>query len=112
MSCKSIYQVTHFKPALKKPMSCGTQMFGINYSLLVRVRVRGRVGIENIFDVPVLHLGVWVSHRRFKPTHVWHHTHSLSVVVWKVASDHLTVSLERREGRGDDEQEPRSSACT
>ena len=35
MSCKSIYQVTHFKPALKKPMSCGTQMFGINYSLLV-----------------------------------------------------------------------------
>jgi len=69
-------------------------------------------GIENIFDVPVLHLGVWVSHRRFKPTHVWHHTHSLSVVVWKVASDHLIVSLERREGRGDDEQEPRSRACT
>ena len=87
-------------------------------------------GLENIFDVPVLHLGVWVSHRRFKPTHFWHHTHSkslccphifgttptptisLSVVVWKVASkvsDHLAVSLECREDRGDVEQEPRSS---
>ncbi len=35
------------------------------------------------------------SHRRFKPTHAWHHLHSLSVlfVVWKVASDYLICFL-------------------
>ena len=69
-------------------------------------------GIENIFDVPVLHLGVWVRIVDLNP-HMFGTTPTVSLLL--SGRLHRTTSLYTlscREVGGDDEQEPRSSART